>query len=196
MTLRRYAAAAALSATLAFITPVGVDAASITTSTVNASVGDVSISSSETRLSGDSIRFAQVLSSNYNRTVSAQDVMRLKANFDFGFGDISLVYATAVYSGRSVDEISLLRQKNMGWGEIAKLYGVKVKDLKKGNYDVVSAVRGQGVDVTYIEVNDDDKSYRDNEYRDRDDDRDSKNEHKSNKRDDSHDNGKSHGHKK
>lgn len=201
MTLRRYAAAAALSATLAFIIPIGVDAASVTTSTVSASVGDVSISSSETRLSGDSIRFAQVLSSNYNRTVSAQDVMRLKANFDFGFGDISLVYATAVYSGRSVDEISHLRQRNMGWGEIAKLYGVKVKDLKKGNYDVVNAVRGQGMDVTYIEVNDDDRSYRDNEYRDQDrdhdDDRDNKNEHKKdNKRDDNHDNGKSHGHKK
>jgi hypothetical protein len=195
MTLRRYAAAVALSTVLAFITPAGVDAASITTSTVTASAGDVSISSSETRLSGDTIKFAQVLSSSYNRQVSAEEVMQLRVDFDFGFGDISLVYATAVYSGRPVDEISRLRHKNMGWGEIAKFYGVKVKDLKKGNDDVVNAARGHGIDVTYIEIADDDHS--DNDYRDRDGDRDDKNGHKKdNKHDDKKDNGKGNGNKK
>jgi len=200
MTLRRYAAAVVLSSTLAFINPTGVDAASVTTSTITASVGDVSISSSETKLSGDSIRFAQVLSSNYNRTVSAQDVMRLKADFDFGFGDISLLYATSVYSGRPVDEIGHLRLKNMGWGEIAKLYGVKVKDLKKGNYDVINDARIRDVDVTYIEVEDNDRYYgRDNDYRDRNADRYDKGDNKKdNKHDDKHDKGKDNGngHKK
>lgn len=202
MTLRRCTAAVVLSTVLAFALPGGVDAASITTSNVSASAGDVSISSSKTTLSGDSIRFAQVLSSSYNRPIYAQDVMRLKAEFDFGFGDISLIYATSVYSGRDINEISLLRHKNMGWGEIAKLYGVKVKDLKKGNYDAIQAARARGVDVTYIEIEDNDDHYndrRDNNYHDRDyrDNGNDKNDHKKNsKHDDKHDNGKGNGHKK
>lgn len=200
MKLRRYAATMALSTALAFITTSGVDAASVTTSSVTLSVGDVNISSSQTRLSSDNISFAQVLSTTYNRAVPVSEVIRLRANFDFGLGDISLVYAAAVYSGRSVDEISDLRHKNMGWGEIAKLYGVKVKDLKKGNDDVVNAARGRGVDVTYIEIGDDGRNgeQRDNAHTDRSDDRDNKKDHKKdNKRDDKYDNDdKSHGHKK
>ncbi|MBP2627969.1 MAG: hypothetical protein H6Q68_2680 [Firmicutes bacterium] len=188
MTLRRYTAAMFLSTALAFITPGGVDAATVTTSTVTASAGDVSISSSKTMLSSDNIAFAQVLSSSYNRTVSTSEIIRLRADFDFGFGDISLVYATAVYSGRPVDEISRHRYENMGWGEIAKLYGVKVKDLKKGNDDVVNAARGRGVDVTYIEINDD---------QGRDDGRDYKNDQKKdNKGNVKYNNGKGHEHKK
>ncbi|MGI6091824.1 MAG: hypothetical protein GX348_05195 [Veillonellaceae bacterium] len=195
MQLRRATAAVALSAVLAFGIQGGVDAASVTTSNVTASVGDVSISSSKTTLSGDSIRFAQVLSSSYNRPVYAQDIMRLKAEFDFGFGDISLVYATSYYSGRDINEISRLRHKNMGWGEIAKLYGVKVKDLKKGNYNAVHAARARGVNITYIEIEDNDnrhdrKHFRDNK---RDDKKDYK---KNSKHDDKHNNGKGNGHKK
>ncbi|MPN13958.1 hypothetical protein SDC9_161284 [bioreactor metagenome] len=195
MTLRRCTAAVVLSTVLAFGLQGGANAATVTTSNVTASVGDVSVSSSKTSLSGDSIRFAQVLSSSYNRTVHAQDVMRLRADFDFGFGDISLIYATSVYSGRDIDEISRLRHKNMGWGEIAKLYGVKVKDLKKGNYDVVHAARERGVDVTYIEINDDDGYYRDRDNNHNRDDRDDKKDNrKNNKHDDKHDKGN--GHKK
>lgn len=206
MTLRRYAAAVAISTAVAFITPVGVDAASVTTSTVTASVGDVSVSSSKTSFFGDNIRFAQVLSNNYNRDVYASDVIRLRADFDFGFGDISLIYATAFYSGHPVDEIIHLRRKNMGWGEIANFYGVKVKDLKKGNYDVANTARGHGIDVTYIDISDDDRDYHndryydhsDNNHREMDNDRDDKNDRKKdNKRDDKHDNGNSNnGHKK
>lgn len=189
MKLRRYAAALVLSSTLAFVLTTGADAASISSSTVTASVGDVSYSSSQTTVSGDNIRFAQVLSSSYNRPIYAQDILRLKADFNFGFGDISLAYATAEYSGRPVDEIGHLRLKNMGWGEIAKMYGVKVKDLKKRNHDVVNVARGQGVDVAYIEVDDNDRydNHRDN---DRDNDRDD------HKKDNKHDNGKGKDHKK
>lgn len=158
MSYKRCVAAIMLSSSLAFVSPLSVTAATISNSTVSVSVGDVKVTSSNTNISGDSIKFAQVLSSGYNRTVSARDVMRLRADFDFGFGDISLIYATAVYSGHSIDEISQLRQKNMGWGEIAKLYGVKVKDLKKGNYDVVKVARERGIDVTYIEI-DNDENY-------------------------------------
>jgi hypothetical protein len=202
MIIKRYMAAIAFSTALAVSMPAIVDAASVTTSTVTASAGDVSISSSKTTLSGDSIRFAQVLSTNYNRTIAAQDVMRLRADFDFGFGDISLIYATAVYSGHSVDEIRVLRQRNMGWGEIAKLYGVKVKDLKKGNYDVVNAARGSGVDITYIEIEDNDNDkyhddhHNDNQDRDGDSRNDKKDYKKSDKHDEKHDNGKGHGNKK
>lgn len=185
MTLRKYTAAVVLSSALVFITPAGVvDAATVTTSTVSASIGDVNVSSSETRVSSDNIRFAQVLSLNYNRTVSPAELIRLRTDFDFGFGDISLIYATAVYSGRPIDEISHHRYELMGWGEIAKLYGVKVKDLKKGNEDVVTAARGRGVEVNYIQIDDN-----------RDDHQDDKNEHKKDHNSENkHDNGKGKGH--
>lgn len=199
MTLRYYTAAVVLSTALAFTTPASVDAASVTTSTITASIGDVSISSSKTESSGGNIRFAQVLSSNYNRTVSPMEVIRLRTDFDFGLGEISLIYAAAVYSGRSVDEITHHRNANMGWGEIAKLYGVKVKDLKKGNEDVVNAARLRGVDVIYIDVDDDDRDYDHHgvDHRDQDDGRDDKNNHKKdNKQDDKHNKGKGNGNKK
>lgn len=181
MTLRNYTAAVVLSTALVFITPAGVvDAATVTTSTVTASIGDVNVSSSETRVSSDNIKFAQALSLNYNRTVSPAELIRLRTDFDFGFGDISLIYATAVYSGQPVDEISRHRYELMGWGEIAKLYGVKVKDLKKSHEDVVAVARGRGVEVNYIQI---------------DDDRDDKNEHKKDHNpEDKHDKGKGKGH--
>ncbi len=187
MKLRSYTAAVVLSTALVFITPAGVDAASMSTSTVTASIGGISVSSSETKLSGDNIRFAQILSSNYNRTVSPAELIRLKADFDFGFGDISLIYATSAYSGRSVDEISRSRYGNMGWGEIAKLYGVKVKDLKKGNDDVIHVAQGRGIDVTYIEIEDHDDQGHDTSH----------NYHKKdNKHEEKSEKSKGHGHKK
>ncbi|GMA98012.1 hypothetical protein [Pelosinus sp. IPA-1] len=199
MKLKHYTAGVVLSATLAFTTPVGVDAASVTTSTVTASIGDVSISSSKTEASGGNIRFAQVLSSNYNRTVSPVEVIRLRTDFDFGLGEISLIYAAAVYSGRPVDEISRYRHENMGWGEIAKMYGVKVKDLKKSNEDVVNAARLRGVDVTYIDIGDDDRDYdrHGDDHRGRDNDREDKSNHKKeSKHDDKPNNGKGKGNNK
>lgn len=181
MTLRNYTAAVILSTALVLITPAGVvDAATVTTSTVTASIGDANISSSVTRVSSDNIKFAQALSLNYNRAVSPAELIRLRADFDFGFGDISLVYATAFYSGKPVEEISRHRYELMGWGEIAKLYGVKVKDLKKSNEDVIAVARSRGVEVTYIEI---------------DDNRNDKNEHKKDHNsEDKHDQGKGKGH--
>ena len=199
MNLKHYTAATVLSTALAFSTLAGVDAASVTTSTVTASIGDVSISSSKTEASGGNIRFAQVLSSNYNRTVSPTEVIRLRTDFDFGLGEISLIYAAAFYSGRPIDEISNYRSKNMGWGEIAKLYGVKVKDLKKGNEDVVNAARLRGVEVNYIEIGDDDRDYdrHGDEHGHRDNDREDKNNHKKeSKHDDKPNNGKGKGNNK
>lgn len=191
MKLGNCTAAVALAA-LVFVSPSGVDAASMTTSTVTASIGGVSISSSETKVSGENLRFAQVLSSNYNRAISPAEVIRLKADFDFGFGDISLVYATAAYSGRTVDEISQSRYGNLGWGEIAKLYGVKVKDLKKDHDIVINTARGQGIDVNYIEIgNDDHEDHGQDNHKDH-----KKDNKKDNKQDENRDNGKAHGHKK
>lgn len=191
MTLRRYTAAMVLSTALVFTIPMSVEAATLTTTTFTASIGDVSVSSSKIESSGSNIRFAQVLSSNYNRTVSPAEIIRLRADFDFGLGDISLIYAAASYSGRPVEEISRHRHENMGWGEIAKLYGVKVKDLKRDNENVVNAARAHGVDVMYIEIDDNDHQ------RVQNDDRDDKKSHKQdNKYDIKHDNGKGHGNKK
>lgn len=181
MISRHFKAAIVLSTALAIIAPAGVDAATLTTSTFTASIGDLSISSSKTEASGGNVRFAQVLSSNYNRSVSPAEIIRLRTDLDFGLGEISLIYAAAVYSGRPVDEISFHRHNNMGWGEIAKLYGVKVKDLKKGNYDVVNAAQARGVDVIYIEIDDNN----------RDNDRHGK--YDNDKDHDKYDNGKDHG---
>lgn len=186
MKLRGYTAALVLSA-LVCIAPTGVDAAAMSSTTITASIGDITLSSSETKVSGDNIRFAQILSSSYNRTVSPSELIRLKADFDFGFGDISLIYATSAYSGRAVDEISRSRYGNMGWGEIAKLYGVKVKDLKKGNDHVIYMAQERGIDVKYIEIEDHDNHDQDN-HRD-DHKKDNKQEHKA-------ENGKGHNHKK
>lgn len=186
MKLRGYTAALVLSA-LVCIAPTGVDAAAMSSTTITASIGDITLSSSETKVSGDNIRFAQILSSSYNRTVSPSELIRLKADFDFGFGDISLIYATSAYSGRSIDEISHSRYGNMGWGEIAKLYGVKVKDLKKGNDNVIYMAQERGIDVKYIEIEDHDDHDQDN-HRD-DHKKDNKQEHKA-------ENGKGHNHKK
>ncbi|MBC8016623.1 MAG: hypothetical protein H7X79_12915 [Sporomusaceae bacterium] len=193
MISRHYTVAIVLSTALAFTIPAGVDAATLSTSTFTASIGDVSISSSQREASGGNVRFAQVLSSNYNRTISPVEVLRLRTDFDFGLGDISLIYAAAVYSGRPVDEISFHRRNNMGWGEIAKLYGVKVKDLKKGNDDVINAARVQGVDVIYIEIDD---NNRDNDDHGKHDNAKGYGKQDNSKDHDKQDNGKGHGNKK
>lgn len=93
MKLRSYTVLVAL-ATMVCIASAGADVVLMSSSTITASIGDVSLSSSETKLSGDNIRFAQILSSSYNRTVSPSELIRLKADFDFGFGDISLLYVS------------------------------------------------------------------------------------------------------
>ena len=191
MKLRSYTAAVVLSTALLFINPADVDAAS----TITASIGGVSVSTSETKLSSDNIRFAQVLSSIYNSTVSPAEIIQLRRDFDFGLDDISLIYGTAAHSGHSVDEISRSRYGNMGWGEIAKLYGVKVKDLKRGNEDVIHAAQMRGVDVRYIEIGDDeDYDRHDNHDQGKDNHRDD--HKKNNKHDDNRENTKDRGHKK
>ena len=195
MISRHCKAAIALSMALAFITPAGAHAATLSTSTFTASIGDLSISSSKTEASGGNVRFAQVLSSNYNRSVSPAEIIRLRTDLDFGLGEISLIYAAAVYSGRPVDEISFHRHNNMGWGEIAKLYGVKVKDLKKGNDDVVNAARARGVDVIYIDIDD---NSRDNDRHgkyDNGQDHGKQDNGKGHDKHDQHDNGKGQGRK-
>jgi len=202
MIFKHSTAAIALSAALVFIAPAGVDAATLSASTFNASIGDLNISSSKVESSGGNIRFAQALSSNYNRTISPAEIIRLRTDFDFGLGDISLIYAAAFYSGRSIDDISFHRHNNMGWGEIAKLYGVKVKDLKKGNDDVIHAARVSGVDVIYIDIDDNGKENHHYDKHDNSKDYDkqdnSKNQDKqgNGKDHDKQDNGKGHGNKK
>lgn len=192
MLLKHTTAAMLLSSTLVFSSVNSADAAIVSTSTVSVSAGDVQLSSSRTKVSDDNLSFAQVLSSSYNRTISTREISWLRAEFDFGLGDISLVYATSVYSGRPVDEISQLRLKNMGWGEIAKLYGVKVKDLKKGNYEVVNTARQRGVDITYIEIDEDSNSNEKPAEAAKDNTPSEKGGHK---KDHKHDNGKGNGHK-
>lgn len=189
MTFKRGTAIVVLSSTLLVSALISADAM-VSNSTVSVSTGDVRISASSTNLSGDNITFAQVLSSRYSRAISAREVTWLRTEFDFGFGDVSLAYATSVYSGRSVDEISQLRLKNMGWGEIAKLYGVKVKDLKKGNNDVVNMAHERGMNITYVEIDEDRNS--DNRRQDEYQAESQKNGHKKDK----HDNGKGNGPKK
>jgi hypothetical protein len=56
----------------------------------------------------------------------------------------------------------------MGWGEIAKLYGVKVNNLKKANNEVATLARARGVDVTNIGIHEESNSdgHRATEYQD------------------------------
>jgi hypothetical protein len=167
--LKRYATAIAFSTALAFIVPAGVDAASYETSTTAVQIGDVSYYRSET--TADSIRFAQVLSSHYHQTIPASEVIRLKADFDFGFGDISMMYAVADYSGVPVDDVVSLRRKHMGWGEIAKIYGLKVQELKHRHEVFVDDAHVHGLSINYIEINDYDGYHADNSKHDYDRDK-------------------------
>lgn len=170
---KRYAAALAVSTALTFVIPAGVNAASFETSTTAVQIGDVSYYRSET--TADSIRFAHVLSSHYNRTIPTSEVIRLRADFDFGFGDISMMYTVADYCGLPVHDVVGLRRKNLGWGEIAKIYGVKVKDLKRHHDLFVDDAHVHGIDIDYIKIEDFDRH--DNDYHDHDRDKD-KNDNK------------------
>ncbi|MDF2571391.1 MAG: hypothetical protein K0R55_2995 [Sporomusa sp.] len=152
MVLKRYAAALAVSTALTFIVPTIADASSYETSTTAIRVGDFSFYKSETL--ADNMNFAHVLSSHYNRTVLTSEVLRLQADFDFGFGNISLMYAIADYSGLPIDDVLVLRRKNMGWGEIAKLHGIKVQELKRRHVQFVDYAHVNGVNINYIEIED------------------------------------------
>ena len=169
MVLKRYTTVLAVSAALTFIIPIGAEAASVTTSTTAVRIGDASFYKSETY--SDSMRFAHALSSHYDRPILTSEVVRLKANFDFGFGDISMMYAVAEYAGLPIDDIVVLRKKNMGWGEIAKLHGLKVQELKHRHNLFVDDAHARGIDIHYIDFDEHD-SHRDNYHEhDRDKDR-------------------------
>ncbi len=169
MLVRRFAAAVALTTALAFTVPLSADAASVTHSSVRISTGDVDFETSRTKLSSDSRVFSRVLSDRYHRHVDADDVFALRANFDLGFGDISLAYGIAERSGRSVYEVARHR-RTMGWGQIAHLYGVHVQDLKRSSDDIIVISRNRGIDITYIDLDGDGhrRYHRDNKRWERD----------------------------
>ncbi len=154
MLARRYVAAVALTTALAFVVPLGADAASVTHSSVRISTGDVDFETSRTKLSSDSRHFSRILSDRYHHHFDEDEVFALRADFDLGFGDLSLVYGIAERSGRPVREIARHR-RNMGWGQIAHMYGVHVQDLKRDCDDVVVISRHRGIDVTYIDIDGD-----------------------------------------
>lgn len=148
MLLKRYTAILAVSTALTFIIPTGA-AAGITTSTTDIRVGDASFYRSETYT--DSMRLAHALSSYYDRPILTSEVVRLTANFDFGFGDISMMYAVADYAGLPIDDIVVLRKKHMGWGEIAKLHGLKVQELKHRYNLFVDEAHFYKIAINYID---------------------------------------------
>nr|WP_169717817.1 hypothetical protein [Sporomusa silvacetica] len=139
----------AVSTALTFIIPTGAIAASVTTSTTAIRVGDASFYKSETY--SDSMRLAHALSSYYDRPILTSEVVRLTANFDFGFGDISMMYAVADYAGLPIDDIVVLRKKHMGWGEIAKLHGLKVQELKHRYNLFVDEAHFYKIAINYID---------------------------------------------
>jgi len=155
MLLKRYTTALAVTAALTCIVPISVDATSVSTSTTAIRIGDVSFYKSDTY--SDSMKFAHVLSSHYDRPILTSEVVRLQANFDFGFGDISMMYAVAEYAGLPIDDIVVLRKKNMGWGEIVKLHGLKVQELKRRYTLLVDDAHVRGLDINYIDIDEHDR---------------------------------------
>lgn len=147
-------AVSAVSTALTFIVPTGADAASLATSTTAIRIGDASFYRSETY--AEDMRFAHVLSSHYDRPILTSEIVRLRANFDFGFGDISMMYVVADYAGLPIDDIVVLRQKHMGWGEIAKLKGLKVQELKHRHHLLVEDAYARGIDIKYIDIDEHD----------------------------------------
>lgn len=149
MLLKRYTTVLAVSAALTFIVPTGVAVAGVTTSTTATYVGDVSFFKSETY--SDSMRLAHALSSHYDRPILTSEIVRLTANFDFDFDDIAMMYVVADYADVPVDDIVVLRKKHMGWGEIAKLRGLKVQELRH-RYDlVVDEAHFYKLELNYID---------------------------------------------
>ncbi|SMD09047.1 hypothetical protein [Sporomusa malonica] len=127
--------------------------ASVSATSVSASISDDGFS-----LSAHTIRFAETLSTSYNISVTAQDVLRLKVDYNLGYREIGMIYTTATVTSKPADKIIQLREQKMGWGEIAKLYGVKVADLKQRNYTVIEksriVVSEEPEDYDYIKVSD------------------------------------------
>lgn len=149
MLLKRYTTVLAVSTALTFIIPTGAVAAGVMTSTTAISIGDASFFKSETY--SDSMRLAHALSSYYDRPILTSEVVRLTANFDFGFGDVSMMYAVADYAGLPIDDIVVLRKKHMGWGEIAKLHGLKVQELKHRYNLFVDEAHFYKIAINYID---------------------------------------------
>ncbi|CQR72850.1 hypothetical protein SOV_02340 [Sporomusa ovata DSM 2662] len=150
MILKRYTTVLAVATALTFIVPTGGAAAvSVTTSTTGIYVGDASFFKSKTY--SDSMRLAHALSSYYDRPILTSEIVRLTANFDFSFDDISMMYVVADYADLPVDDIVVLRKKHLGWGEIAKLHGLKVQELKHRYNLFADEAHFYRIDINYID---------------------------------------------
>ncbi|HWR42039.1 hypothetical protein [Sporomusa sp.] len=125
--------------------------AAVSTTSVSATISDDGFS-----LSALNIRFAETLSTSYHISVTAQDIVRLKVEYNLGYREIGMIYTTSTLASKPTDKIIELRQQKMGWGEIAKLYGVKVADLKQRNYTVIEksriVVTEEPEDYDYVKV--------------------------------------------
>ena len=167
-------AAVALLVGISVLQPVAANATTSITS-VSASVSD-----SGFRFSALNVRFAETLSTSYKVRITADDVMKLKVEYNLGYREIGMIYTTATASRIPADKIIALRQQKLGWGEIAKIYGVKVSDLKRRNYDVLEksriVVTNEPEDYDYIKIV---------EYREKDYDKDD--HHPKNDKHDKHD---------
>ncbi len=63
--------------------------------------------------------------------IGGRDVRQLREE-NLGYGEISLLYGLAKETGRPVRELLQLRKdEKMGWGQIARHYGVKVGDAHR-----------------------------------------------------------------
>ncbi|MDF2568690.1 MAG: hypothetical protein K0R55_294 [Sporomusa sp.] len=127
--------------------------AALSTTRVSASISDEGFS-----ISTHTIRFAETLSTSYNISVTADDVLRLKVDYNLGYREIGMIYTTASLASKPTNKIIQLREQKMGWGEIAKLYGVKVADLKRSNDTVIGKskiiVSEEPEDYDYVKVSD------------------------------------------
>ncbi len=73
-------------------------------------------------------QLADSISNKFNTIVTGQNVRDLRVS-GMGYGSITITYAMAAVTGKSVSDITTMRQQGLGWGEIANQSGVKVSDL-------------------------------------------------------------------
>jgi hypothetical protein len=73
-------------------------------------------------------QLAAAISKEFNTIVTGQNVKDLRVS-EIGYGSITIAYAIATASGKSINDITAMRQQSLGWGEIAHQFGLKFSDL-------------------------------------------------------------------
>lgn len=102
-------------------------AASTVTTTTTATTHEVSHVDTTMSMTSQDAALANLIFRILGIPVSVHEITTYQTRYHLGNGEITLAYNLAAASGKSVDEILMMRfERKMGWGKIAKVLGVKL----------------------------------------------------------------------